>query len=103
MDYMETRIAKRVIKDCLAADYAISVYDGEAVCLEQSTDKDAIFKAMGSTDEDWLRVHKRGHQEALGWVRFIYGNDGWDVVNDYTTNLEAVMEGANALAEEMSE
>ncbi len=27
----------------------------------------------------------------IGWVRFIYGNDGWDVISDYTTNLEPVM------------
>lgn len=25
------------------------------------------------------------------WVQFVYGNDGWDVISDYTTSLESVM------------
>jgi len=36
-----------------------------------------------------------------GWVYFVYGNDGWDVVSDYTTNLEAVLKGSGELAERL--
>ena len=26
------------------------------------------------------------------WVWFVYGNDGWDVVCDYTINLESIID-----------
>ena len=32
----------------------------------------------------------------------VYGNDGWDVVNDYTVNLESVMKRANLIADKHS-
>jgi hypothetical protein len=38
-----------------------------------------------------------------GWVRFIYGNDGWDVMNDYSTVLEPYLIKTNALIDEMQE
>jgi len=34
-------------------------------------------------------------------VYFVLGNSGWDVISDYTTNLEALLAGANALAESL--
>ena len=34
-------------------------------------------------------------------MRLIYGNDGWDVVNDYTTNLEPLLAGATAEADRL--
>lgn len=33
--------------------------------------------------------------------RIIYGNTGFDVINDYTTNLETVLAGTNALADQL--
>jgi hypothetical protein len=31
----------------------------------------------------------------FAWVRFVYGNDGYDVISDYTTSLEAVLAPIN--------
>jgi hypothetical protein len=25
---------------------------------------------------------------SIGWVYCVFGNDGWDVISDYTTNLD---------------
>ena len=52
--------------------------------------------AMFSTDEDYLYVHKG--KEKAGWVRFIYGESGWDVICDYTTNLESLMVEPNKIS-----
>lgn len=43
-----------------------------------------------------------GNGNRKGWVRFVYGNDGWDVMNDYTTNLEDVLKEVNAYADSLS-
>lgn len=40
-------------------------------------------------------------ERPIGWVRFVYGNDGHDVISDYTTNLESVLEPINAYAESL--
>lgn len=88
---IERDIARRVVNDALSAGHSITVNDGEEDVLIKSIDASAILKAMFSTDEDRLFFNK-------GWVYFIYGNDGYDVISDYTTNLEAVLKGANELA-----
>jgi len=98
---LEERIASVIIEDALAAGYLLSVSDGEDYVLVRSKDKVAVLAAMFSTDEDHLVVYRPGQRRA-GSVRFVYGNSGWDVVCDYTCNLEHIMARANALADEYS-
>ncbi len=93
---LERKIAKRVIADALKMGFTIDVNDGEEITVKASADRKAILSAMMTTDEDYLILH-RGKEH--GWVRFVYGNDGWDVVNDYSTNIDHVMAGANAMAD----
>lgn len=96
----EERIAKLVIADLLACGYSLDMNDGEDTTVKDSVDAKAIFAAMFTTDEDRLFVHKPGKPRSLGWVLFIYGNSGPDVINDYTTNLEKSMPRAFELAGE---
>lgn len=93
---VEVEIIKATVKALLAAGFSLSVFDGEedhliepppsAEIQHGSTDTKAIYKALYETDEDYLNAWKDG--EIFGWVRFVYGNDGWDVISDYTVNLE---------------
>jgi hypothetical protein len=96
---IERQIARKVISDALAAGYAIDVFDGEDYPLKKSTDAEAIFAAMFSTDDD--RLFLRKDDKIVGWVWFIYGESGWDVINNYTVNLEDVLKGASELAEQL--
>ena len=100
---IERRIAIATIKDLHNAGFSISVNDGEEVTVEKSLDQTEVLDAMFSTDEDYLIAHdaKTGIQQ--GWVRFIYGNDGWDAVNDYTTSLEHHLATSLNLAELIEE
>ena len=106
----ERVVLQAVAKSILSAGYAISVNDSEETTLKRSTDLKAILSACFTTDEDFLLVHGRINEQSskkhwspnhFGWVRFIYGNSGLDVVNDYTTNLEEAMKAPSALAEKM--
>lgn len=95
---LEKRIARRCILDLIEAGYTVSVYDGEEVTVKCSTKGTEILAAMMTTDEDYLfAMDANGKRE--GWVRFIYGNSGWDVINDYTVNLEDALKRTNALIE----
>ena len=101
----ERAIPKAAIASILAAGHLITVDDGEDLCLKWSNDADKIFAAMFSTDEDYLHIHNLGTtrentRKAFGWIRFVYGNDGWDVMSDYTTNLESLLADANKAADE---
>jgi hypothetical protein len=55
---------------------------------------------MFSTDDEVLFLYNNiNAPAAFGWVKFIYGNTGPDVINDYTTNLEPLMKKPQALAD----
>jgi hypothetical protein len=100
---VERSIVKEVIKAALAAGYLLTVNDGEEDTLIASDKSSAIVSAMFTTDEDRLWFVDKTTRNKIGWVYFIYGNDGYDVINDYTTNLEEVLASANHLADELSE
>lgn len=98
---IERKIAEMTAQLLIGAGYQVTVKDGEELVLEKSTDVAAILEAMFSTDEDYLIAYLPDASAHSGWVRFIYGNDGYDVINDYTTNLEPVMSQVNTNVEEM--
>lgn len=95
---IEKEIARRTIQSLLEKGYAISVHDGEETTVKRSLDKKVIIEAMFTTDEDILYVHANSDTKAFGWIMFVYGNDGHDVISDYTTNLEEVLAPVNAYA-----
>jgi hypothetical protein len=66
--------------------------DGEEDVVKTSHDREKLKASLMTTDEDALFIHRPGETTSFGWVRLIDGNSGWDVVNDYTTNLEILME-----------
>lgn len=76
----------------LDAGYSLGVYDGEEIVVHHSTDIHKIHEALFNTDEDYLFVYIKGDNEKdtrpQYWVKCVYGNDGWDVISDYTTKLE---------------
>jgi hypothetical protein len=82
---------KHCIVDLLDAGYSASVYDDGELIVKASIDLTAILAAMATTSKDWLYVCDRITGERVGWVRFILGNNGPDVIRDYTANLEPVL------------
>lgn len=104
---VEKEIAGAVIDALLKAGFVVSVDNGDnsggvasaasnfQYELANSTNKKEILKSMFLTDEDRLYTNKldeHGNSTSpYGWVYFIYGNDGWDVITDYTVNLESLI------------
>ena len=105
---IERNIVEQVVRSAIEAGYELSVDDGEEITLKRSRDRAAVMKAMFTADEDTLWVHRPedndptddGHwRHGFGWVYFVYGNDGHDVICDHTTNLEDLLKRASALAD----
>lgn len=96
---VEGRIARKVIKIALQQSCLISVHDGEEITVRKSKDAKAIEAAMFTTDEDFLIIHDKDGKR-IGQINFVYGNDGWDVISDYSTFLDIpIMEEVNAWIE----
>ena len=101
---IERKIAEKVAEGLIGGGYAVSVDDGEEIVLAESTSVEVIVGFMFATDEDRLYAMKpdeNGKMTRRGWVHFVYGNSGFDVVSDYTSNLEAEMAGATAEADRL--
>lgn len=107
----ETAIVGRFVDDALAAGYQISVslergYDIEDMLLA-STDRKKIMEEAFAGDEAHLFIHEAGKPaieagriNSIGWVFIVLGNDGYDVICDYDTNLEQLLKGAETEAKE---
>lgn len=108
---IERKIVRKVISDMLKAGFWLSVDDGEEESIT-SRSQSAIESAIMNTDEDRLYIYTEtqiaawkntGKCECMGWVFFVYGNSGFDVISDYTTNLEEYLQDAEQLANQLEE
>jgi len=99
---IERQIARKFLRIALAAGYAISLDNGgDDFEFKDSTDFKFIVGEMFATDEERLYLSKDGKR--CGWVYFVYGNDGYDVICDYTTNLEHLMPEVTELSDRLEE
>lgn len=103
---MRRRVEKVIVRSfiiaALADGYTINIYDEDddedgLLFLEPCNDLRKIMDAMFACDMERLHLFKDGKRH--GWILFVYGNDGWDVICDYTTNLEHLMAEPNKLSE----
>lgn len=107
---VEQKIVRRFVRDAIKSGHRLSVslergYDIDEM-LMGSTDVKAIMDAAFAGDEAHIFVHngdgplvENGSLVTKGWVYIVLGNDGPDVISDYTVNLESLLSGALKLAE----
>lgn len=103
---IERRVVRRVVSRLLDAGYLIEVDDPDVGPENKPTLHETLKDVVPHLflmDDDRIWVHEKTYRSAIGWVYFVYGNDGWDVINDYTTNLEDVMKPVNDHADKLEE
>ena len=98
---IEQKIIGRAVADILNKGYRISLYDGGEFTVKRSTDLNLILNATQTTDRDMLKVYEG--DSLIGTIILIYGNDGHDVIADYSLSLEEVLKGASLLADELAD
>lgn len=100
----EGKIARRTIRTLKAAGYWLRVHDGEEFATPRTRSERELMAALFTTDDDRLFVYRsadsKGH---AGWVWLVYGNSGWDVISDHTTNLEDVLRPVMVYAETLED
>lgn len=89
----EGKIARKIVATFLERGYTLSVNDSEEWTVLRSTNKEEIVGALFTTDSDKILARKPDG-ESIGAVFLVYGNDGYDVVCDYTARpeMEEIME-----------
>jgi len=99
---IEKEIASIVVHDAIAAGFTLSVVNGgDDYEIENCGDAVKILETMFLTDDERLYFVRDGKN--VGWVYFVYGEEGWDVICDYTVNLEEHLKRASELSEEYME
>lgn len=100
--HIEYRIVAAAVDGLLDSEYSITVWDGEENIVVDSRDRDEILSNLWATDEETLIAWRRdldGHYRAVGSVLLIHGNDGDDVIADYSPRLEGALAAALAMAQ----
>lgn len=87
----EGRICSKLIKHGLASGYSISVFDSEEWSVTKSTSYTEIMEVMFCTDSDVV-VFYDAEGNRIGNVALIYGNDGYDVISDWSAPNDAALE-----------
>lgn len=99
---VEREIALAAVTQLIDAGFGLNINNGgdEPELEAPSRDIDIIMETMFATDEDRLLVFPVGPRPyaCVGWIFFVYGNDGYDVISDYTTNLEEHLTEANKVS-----
>jgi hypothetical protein len=108
---LEKRILSKFVDDALAAGKRLAVsldrgFDIDEM-LNGSRDRNKIIEEAMAGDECHIFVQPangpvvdEGRVVSEGWVYFVWGNDGWDCISDNTTNLEYLLKGAEAIADQ---
>ena len=110
---IERRIRNKIVDVAIDTGYAVAVFDGEEWACKATTVKKDAKDALGSVDMEHIHImepnpdfdptKERGPENRMwkqfGWVYLVYGNDGYDVIADYTTNLEPLLKPVNEYAD----
>jgi len=96
---MEKRILKTAIEELISHGFTITIrHDGEPTDINNSTDVAAIIEEAHGVDECHIDVKSETEQ---GLVFFVYGNDGYDCICDYTVNLKPYLVETFELADKL--
>lgn len=102
---IERDIVTKLVDALLAKGYVLHVNDGERSYPGTTADRATVLEQLGEVDDEHIEVatpNVEGKPKRVGWVRLVYGNDGWDVISDYTMNLEDVLKPVMDYADTMA-
>lgn len=98
----EGRICRAIVDKALSEGLTVSVNDGEEWTVRKSSDRDQIIDALMSTDADILSIrHATAVPAGMGRIWLVYGNEGHEVINDYSTALEDWLAPIKALTDDI--
>ena len=99
---MEAAIVRNAVFELLDHGFLLCVDNGgDDYEIDRGDSGDAVLAELMHTDEERLIAIRA--DQIFGWVHFVYGNDGYDVICDHTVSLEPYLPETMALVETLSE
>jgi hypothetical protein len=99
---MEAAIVRNAVYELLDHGFLLCVDNGgDDYEINRSDDGEAVLAELMNTDDDRLIAIRA--DKIFGWVHFVYGNDGYDVICDMTISLEPYLLETEALAKTLEE
>jgi hypothetical protein len=86
---IELRIVRRLLRELKREGYTVRIDDGGETTIV--TDEGEALALLFNLDVASLYVDKAGSL-ARSWIYLVFGNDGWDVIADYSTSLTPLMD-----------
>jgi len=83
---IDRAISGKLVELAIAKGYSLTVRtnDDDAHNVIKSRDPKVILDELHSVDDERLYVHD-ANGKRLGWIYFVFGESGWDVICDHTT------------------
>lgn len=104
---MERAVVRRAATELLSQDFALRVHYGneEGWGCDITTDPGKVMEAIMACDEEALCVYSGGDGSwrRFGTISLVYGNAGWEVVSDYSVNLEPHLLETNAYVDQLGD
>ena len=102
---IERKIVEKVIDAAFDKGFEMFIDNGgnDDEHIFCSTPEEAKANIM-QTDEEYLHIYKfrEGKKVGEGWIWCVYGNDGFDVIADYSTSevMKEIVDPIEDLAEQ---
>lgn len=97
---MEKRIVKSLVNELSSKGLKMTIDNGDGDEFDRTGDVKQILPALLQCDEENLRVYS-SEGFFMGVFNLVYGNDGYDVINDYNQQLERYIPETLALIEKL--
>lgn len=94
---LELAIVNKLIKEANKREYWLAI--GEfAYKFNLKIEADKFKSNLFNLDDSVVYVYDKDKND-IGWILFVFGNDGWDCISDYTVTLENFLKPINEFAE----
>lgn len=99
---IERQIVTQVIMTACELGHQVSIENGASDPTKPTSLLGDLLPEIMQTDEEWLVISHHG--KPIGQVFMVYGNDGWDVISDYSDNdaMESLLQPAFALSDKLA-
>lgn len=96
----ENQIIRAALESLVAAGHRVAVWNGEDWSAGPSRDVEMLLGSLRQTDLDVLNVVQEGKRWPSGsWVLLVYGNAAFEVMADWTLDVDELLKPAVLLAE----
>lgn len=97
---LEKMVVRSLVSELLGHGLTISVFDGEEWPVKRGTKRNQILDALFACDAETILI-RDGEDNKIGRAYLVYGNDGYDVIADYSVALEPYMTKTWALVQRL--